>query len=805
MAIRTFVISLLSAVAILCFFSFEEETLVWRLKKRLEGYLLEHPSINLYLHLDKDIYMAGETVWFKAYLPSTSIIESEVLFVRLIDEKKQVVAEKEFLVYDIRSHGEITIPNDLYPGTYTLCAFSDKMVNFGHEDAFGRKIKIAANPGNMIRASAHVVDTASLKPGETVNIRVKAEVASAAVRQARGTYTITTATGKKVKEGKFSTDARGNADIRFVYPEIAETETLALHATVAKGGADTEIKLLLPPAHQKLYLRALSGNANPVRGVPCKLILETTDQHGYPVAAKVTLLSQGKPIHEASTNEHGLAALSFTPEDTAGYTFRLEHRREKTEEKFPLQIKEKGWVLNVRTDGKEKEALLYNVGMHEKAVLLLRSHTDILWHHEAKVKSGDSLRLKLPMADSIKQITSLALFDHRDSLWSERLLSSRKDEHYQVAVTFDKKGYGAGERGKAVVSVTDDDGKPVESNLSISIVSTRSLDDKIRKNILQAQEEATTLRHQTDAPSQNTMEELLLAAQWKRANWQQVLAYTPVGNIRIRKNTGGVVGYVKAKSKKKLDLEEITLFAAAGVMMVPVQENGFFSIPPNYLLAGDGQDNHLMTNEAFRKRYEVELVSHFDDFENLIIDALSESDRPNYMTATPPAEQLPMMAGMINLRAVEITAKVEDNNALLDFQKLQREYPPNCLDWVCHNNIINCNNHKTSDRPIFGQTYGGTLYTKCRTIASLKDTPQANSILLKSISIPEEFPLPDPDEIPEMLSTIYWAPNINTNEQGEAELDFITSALKGDFVLMVQGLEVHSLKAIYGSETFKVN
>lgn len=102
-----------------------------QLKKQLSVYLEEHPSSNLYLHLDKNIYAPKETIWFKAYLLSDTAIDNKVLYLRIANEHKEVVLNGQFPMYDIRAHGDLKLPERLTEGKYTLYAYTDRMLSYG--------------------------------------------------------------------------------------------------------------------------------------------------------------------------------------------------------------------------------------------------------------------------------------------------------------------------------------------------------------------------------------------------------------------------------------------------------------------------------------------------------------------------------------------------------------------------------------------------------------------------------------------------------------------------------------------------
>jgi uncharacterized protein YfaS (alpha-2-macroglobulin family) len=45
--------------------------------------------------------------------------------------------------------------------------------------------------------------------------------------------------------------------------------------------------------------------------------------------------------------------------------------------------------------------------------------------------------------------------------------------------------------------------------------------------------------------------------------------------------------------------------------------------------------------------------------------------------------------------------------------------------------------------------------------------------------------------VPDFRNVLYWAPDVQTNSEGNAEINFYTSDLKGKYVAMVQGMDAN--------------
>jgi len=82
----------------------------------------QFPVEKIYLHYDKEYYVAGETIWFKAYLFSNgkpSGISNNVI-VQFLDSKGRVVANNYYPVTGAVAKGNILVPDSLPQGNYYI-------------------------------------------------------------------------------------------------------------------------------------------------------------------------------------------------------------------------------------------------------------------------------------------------------------------------------------------------------------------------------------------------------------------------------------------------------------------------------------------------------------------------------------------------------------------------------------------------------------------------------------------------------------------------------------------------------------
>lgn len=109
------------------------------LQSKVYSFVREQPQNNLYVHLDRNEYAPSDTIWMKAYMLSP--MSNDVLFVRLLNSRMNIVLQKQFPVKDIRSNGEMALPDTLQEGDYQLMAYMDKMIQYDPDNVFLQPIR----------------------------------------------------------------------------------------------------------------------------------------------------------------------------------------------------------------------------------------------------------------------------------------------------------------------------------------------------------------------------------------------------------------------------------------------------------------------------------------------------------------------------------------------------------------------------------------------------------------------------------------------------------------------------------------
>ena len=117
------------------------------------------PQEHVTLHLDRNVCLAGETIWFKAwcFLDGQRDQEmSKVLYVEIFDETQKAIVQEKYLLNGHKAAGSFRIPEDAPSKYYFLKAYTRYMRNFS-STSFHYQQMIIVNPfieGGSIQAKA---------------------------------------------------------------------------------------------------------------------------------------------------------------------------------------------------------------------------------------------------------------------------------------------------------------------------------------------------------------------------------------------------------------------------------------------------------------------------------------------------------------------------------------------------------------------------------------------------------------------------------------------------------------------------
>jgi hypothetical protein len=116
------------------------------LTQKFQKYIERVPWEEVFVHSDREEYIAGEDLWFNLYLIDRHTFKSSnnsrIVYFELLNSENRPVAQKRILVENGSGPGQVKLSDTLSSGTYTIRAYTNWMKNFLPYNFFIKEINI---------------------------------------------------------------------------------------------------------------------------------------------------------------------------------------------------------------------------------------------------------------------------------------------------------------------------------------------------------------------------------------------------------------------------------------------------------------------------------------------------------------------------------------------------------------------------------------------------------------------------------------------------------------------------------------
>ncbi|RZK56127.1 MAG: hypothetical protein EOO91_12720 [Pedobacter sp.] len=450
-----------------------------------------------YLQTDRNYYSSGEDVWFSAFLvngKSTTLTNtSNNLYVELIDPTANLIERKLIRMDAGLGNGDFKLKDTLQSGWYNIRAYTNWMHNFGDDFVFQKKIYIAntANDKNaklVKKTTKKVENTTTITPKKTITF----------------------------------------------FPE---------------GGSLIE-------------------------GLSSIVAFKTNDEMGNGLKAKGSVISsKGDTVTTFQSTEAGMGIFAFSPLANENYKVEWLHDTEKLTTTLPVALK-KGFALHVTTDSAtirlaiSTNDVTFNELQNKPITIAIKHAGDNVYTGTVDLRKA-TVSVTIPTKDLPAGLATLTLLDNLGRPQCERLIYIQSTNKINLAISSDKQIYKAREKVELKIRATNEDGKPVKTNLSLGVVDGLIPVDEtnvVTYLMLQSEIKGEIKNADQYFDPQNAgrfkqLDLLLLTQGWRDYLWKKLadstikISYMPEPGITI-------TGSVKEKlGNKPLPEMNITLFA----------------------------------------------------------------------------------------------------------------------------------------------------------------------------------------------------------------------------------------------------
>jgi hypothetical protein len=785
----------------------QEDSVLARLDNHLHASSVKLACTQLYLHLDKSIYVHNENIWFAAYVVNSpgDATAHHTLYVQLADKHtKKVVSSNKFILQGGMGAGYLFLPDSLPAGEYNLIANTNMLAADPDHHVFQQEVRLRATHG-LYTFTSSADDY--VRKGDSVRVMVKVWTRDRLYAEGvKVKYTIF-AGGEPVTSGNAVVNSYG--ELLATAPVAAlRDKKVELQATIAEKKSSFTSRIMLPVFKDRVNVVWYPEGGDMVQGLESKVAFEARYSDGRPASFKGVLLEDGVRLLPVEANRSGMGFFHFTPKAGKAYTIQPENPSLDIGLGHP-PVKEKGAVMQAaRGVVNDTVRVTIRTNQYAGSQLYLLGHDYKTEHFFTKVKIQGPLVVKIPVNLLPAGLMTLTLFDSTGQPLAERTVFTGHNRLSKLEITTDSTVYHNRSKVSLKIRATDWQGQPVKAAFSLSCILRSRLDSTNFQDIVPFTYLGFYNTHIASRSSlysiesDRDLEMYLLTRCWTRYRW----ADPGMIERKLPAEPLAVKGQVLMNGMKLKKPVELAVVNGRGIETMSTDDKGAFVIPPELLDHNPDEEVSLMVNVKAKEYYSIKLEdAAIKTQEYLAAQPYAEVSRTDGVLEEEEKTHLPSKNLM---PAVVVTATVEHT-----VEDAGRYVSVRCMDWVCMNNVLNCTNHPSGTKPVRGALYQmrqGTKMVEVRYAGCKNEQDQADPkellFRVKGRYYSKEFYVADyskhnPD-MPETLTTIFWSPQVVTNDKGEAEVSFYTNDLTGPLVCIAEGITDNNV--ISGKRQFGV-
>lgn len=422
-------------------------------------------------------------------------------------------------------------------------------------------------------------------------------------------------------------------------------------------------------------------------------------------------------------------------------------------------------------------------------------------------------------------ITEVELFDNKLKPVAERLVFIHPEDHLYVSVDTLKQQYGPKEKVILKIHTQDIYGRPVSTLLSVKAIDRRFLNEGPQSDIWTHTQLFSQLKEvicnfeNNNSWMPKALDNLLVKEDYHSYNWNsdeldKIASDTPVLMNRYKARL--------IRKNGKLNKKPISFLAfnpfnrkESRKIIASTDSTGYFDVTPEMQSLG----SYYMLKYFSESNQKLIALTHIDTIK-LVNKSFTHTIREPYSTKVKTDTTIFNKTEdrfSNNERVVNITAKDNALNRYLSIlDSTDYAETPDIITPIYH---VPWNGH--GERSLIGERHSKPLIDKNRTdvlttenkfgnlylvVAPIKDTTKPldytlfdkfNLIEMKGYNTNKEFNAPDYTKedttVDDYRNTLYWNPEIITDTNGNAIVEFYTSDVRGAFNVTVEGVSGNGL------------
>ena len=782
------------------------------LTNRIIEQIIRFPQEKIYLHVDRPVYIAGETIWFRAHVADAVLhtpVTKQYVYAELLSPLDSVVGRVKARADSGAFSGYIQLDQALPEGGYTLCAWTENMLNPGADYHFRKNIRVEG----PLSATVNTAITFRSEKGD----RVTAEVTFHDIKSNKKIFP--DKLRMKINDQPLSdVETDGDTISRFRFRLSEESDLRMLYVETNKSREYIPV----PYSQNDFDVYFFPEGGYIPAGAEGAVAFKALSRNGMPEHVTGNIIDDSGNIYAVLETLHDGMGLFFLKADTVTKYYALCANEQGLEKHFKLPLASTGtYTLSTELSGDSLYVSVIkssDIKQQKKLFLMLHTrgivHYAELWDSSYSTISFDSRRFPSGVLQAI-------LLDENMMPLSERLVFCLNNDQSQVSMETDMETYQKRQKVNASINISGTDHLPRTGSFSVSVTDDSDIKPDTSVTILTTLLLTSELRGNINKPGFYFQENNPMASRALNLLMMTNGCFAFAG-IEFRDSTKFVVQALNKTGKPTVDLildREFfpTVTALPAWPTDIIAENRNDALMSRYITRADTRytmENGMRTiyieeviikaKAPEKKNYSFSyyMPQNSQSSVNVIDNEQIEEIHPIFLSEI--INHIPFTrveGGKVIIERMRYNLNLAIDNASLPAvlvldDMIMEDYDIDMIDPYSVERIAVLKGTQTS--LLGGQGAGGAIViTTKKGSKAYKEAPKFNikTITPLGLQTPAEFYSPryeteEEREIgpPDLRTTIYWNPNVTLSAGGAAEFDFYTADTPSDYSVIIEGI-----------------
>ncbi|OQY01609.1 MAG: hypothetical protein B6I20_07670, partial [Bacteroidetes bacterium 4572_117] len=391
----------------------------------------------LYVHTDRSAYVAGDTIWFKAYMFNSETLktsyESNLLNVQLYTKTgKKILNQKHKLSGGITS-GYMTLPDSLTTGNYLFVTYPNLIDSTSFDNVFSKTINLYAldeqnakiklfipdtiyDKGNVIEGTIELVNNSNQKYADT-QILLQLQNSDSTIAKS-----------------EINTGKKGIQNFSIEIPKIAHKKALFLKASTVNSVLKAQVKFAILHKLSPPDIQFLPESGVAIENIELVIAFKAVDINGDPFEFIGNIIDKNNKLIKTFSSKYagmGKFNIEYSADDSLYCKIIKPIGYQK---KYFLPHPEiNAHTINVKNSVNNSLEIKLSTNKNNNDTilnLLLLVNDKVYFSKKVNIKKKDSLIIdteKIPQG-----IAEIGIFDVNEHLLAERIVFINKKTRMKI-------------------------------------------------------------------------------------------------------------------------------------------------------------------------------------------------------------------------------------------------------------------------------------------------------------------------------------------------------------------------------------